>query len=158
MTIEMAPHEIVDLGLCGLMQILEFMHRLELDDIQAIRQDAIRFPLEQMFRLVCCDMGHCRKHIRTVRGRPLNTIAMINATFPGFMIDVKVLKIVVKVDGTGAEVATEKSGVCGEDGGHVDMTFSAKGDSEARLPFVEVCDDCSVELTRDVLWGFMTKR
>ena len=158
MPIEMTANELMDFRLtCG-VQVLKFVHRLELDDIQAIRQDAIRFPLEQMFRLVCCDMGHCRKHIRTVRGRPLNTIAMINATFPGFMIDVKVLKIVVKVDGTGAEVATEKSGVCGEDGGHVDMTFSAKGDSEARLPFVEVCDDCSVELTRDVLWGFMTKR
>ena len=45
MTIEMAPHKLVDLRLGRRMQILELVHGLELDDIQPIRQDPIGFPL-----------------------------------------------------------------------------------------------------------------
>ena len=56
------------------------------------------------------------------------------------MVNVKVLEVVVKVDGAGAE-----GGVGGEDGGHVDVTLAKEGNGKTGLPFVEVGDDCSVE-------------
>jgi hypothetical protein len=41
--------------------------------------------------------------------------------------------------------------VRGEDGGDVDVSFSAEWDGEAGLPFVEVGDDGFVDIARDVL-------
>ena len=46
MTIEVATHEFVNFGLTSSMQVLEFMHGLEFDNIQAIWHDAIWFPFQ----------------------------------------------------------------------------------------------------------------
>ena len=46
MSIEMSSHKLVDLRLGRCVQILELVHCLELDDIEAIGQNAIRFALE----------------------------------------------------------------------------------------------------------------
>jgi len=56
MTVEMASDKLVNLALAGRMEILELVHGLELDDVQAIWQDAIRFSLQQMLGLVCGDV------------------------------------------------------------------------------------------------------
>lgn len=53
---------------------------------------------------------------------------MVDTPLSSFMIHIKVLKIVVKVDGTGTQVSTEQRGVGGKDGGHVDVSFSTERD------------------------------
>lgn len=150
-TIEMAPNELIDLGLGGGVHILEFMHSLKLDDIQAIGQYPIRLAFQQMLTLVCRNMGDGRKDISTVSSRTFNTVSVIDTTFPSFVIDVEVLKIIVEIYGTGTEVSAKKSGMGSEDGSDVDMTFTTEGDSEASLPLVKVGDDGCGGLASDVL-------
>ena len=85
-----------------------------------------------MLRLIRRDMRDGRKDVRTVRRGSLDTVSMIDATFTSFVIDVKVLQIVVKIYGSRAEIASEKGRVGREDGRHVDVAFSAAacGDGE----------------------------
>jgi len=149
--IEMAPNELIDFSLGGSMHILEFMHSLKLDDIQAIGQYPIRFTFQQMLTLVCRNMGDGRKDISTVSSRTFNTVSVIDTTFSSFVIDVEVLEIVVEIYGTGTEVSTKKSGVGSEDGSDVDMTFTTEGDSEASLPLMKVGDNGCGCLASDVL-------
>jgi hypothetical protein len=66
---------------------------------------------------------------------------MINPSLSGFMIHIKVLQVVVKVDGSSTEVPSQKSRVSGKDGGHVDMPFPTKRNGQTGLPFVEMSDD-----------------
>jgi hypothetical protein len=80
-----------------------------------------------MFTLVCSDVGYGREYISTVGGRALDTISMVNATLSSFVIDIKVLEIVVEIDGAGAEVPAEEGCVCGENSGNIDMSLATKG-------------------------------
>jgi hypothetical protein len=52
MAIKMASNELVDLCLGGGMEVLKFVHRLELDDVEPVREHPIRLPLQQMLCLV----------------------------------------------------------------------------------------------------------
>jgi len=56
MAVEMASDKLVNLALACRMEILELVHGLELDDVQAIWQDAIWFSLQKMLGLVCGDV------------------------------------------------------------------------------------------------------
>ena len=67
------------------------------------------------------------------------------------MIDVEVLKVVVKIDATRAEVTTQKCCMCGEDSGDIDVAFPAEGDSDASLPFVKMSYHNLFELSSDIL-------
>ena len=49
MTVEVATNEVVNLFFSSSMEILELMHRLELDDVEAVGEDTIRFALEKVF-------------------------------------------------------------------------------------------------------------
>ena len=69
------------------------------------------------------------------------------------MVDVEVLKVVVEVDATGAEIAAKKSRVRGEYSGDVDVTFPAERDGHANLPFVKMGDYGFGQLPRDVLYA-----
>lgn len=133
------------------MQILELMHRLELHHVQPIRQHPVRLPLQQMLRLVRRDMGHRREHVRAMRRRALDAVTVVNPALARFVVNVKVLEVVVEIDAASAEVASQERCVRGEDGGDVDVSFSAEWDGEAGLPFVEVGDDGFVDIARDVL-------
>ncbi len=66
---------------------------------------------------------------------------MVDTSLPSFMIDVKVLQIVVKVDASGTEISAQQGSMGGEDGSDVDMTFPTERDGETSLPFVEVGDN-----------------
>lgn len=85
-------------------------------DVQTIGQDTIGFPLEKMLALVSSDMGDGGEDICGVGCRALYAVAMIYASLASLCIDVEPLQIVVEIDVAGAEVSTEKSGVCSEDG------------------------------------------
>ena len=97
-------------------------------------------------------MRYGGEHVGTVCGRALNAISMIDTTFSGFVVDVEVLKVIVEVDGAGAEVSTEEGGMCCEYCCHVNVTFAAEGDSKACLPLVEMGYHGSVKLERDILY------
>ena len=76
---------------------------------------------------------------------------MVNTTLASFVVDIKILEIVVKIDAARAEVAAKECRMCSEDGGDIDVAFAAKGDREACLPFVEVGDDRTLLLMTDEL-------
>ena len=115
MSIEMSPHKLVNLRLGCRMQVLELVHGLELDDIQPIRQYPVGFPLQQMLTLISSDMRYSREHVCTMCCRSFNTVSMVDAAFTGFVVDVEVLEVVVKVNGAGAEISPEKGCVGRED-------------------------------------------
>lgn len=142
------------------------VHRTEFGDVQSVGEDSIcvdqrgkfpvrktgkanskkerqrtRFPLQKMFTLIRRNMTNSSKHIGTMRRTPLNAITMINPPLARFVVDIKVGEVVVKVDGTSAEVSSEESRVRSEDGGDVDVAFATEGDRETGEPFVEVGDD-----------------
>ena len=54
---------------------------------------------------------------------------MINSALSSFVIHVKVLQVVVKVDGACAEVSAQEGGVGGEDGGDVNVPFPTERNS-----------------------------
>ena len=103
------------------------MYRLEFHNIEAVWEDAVRFTFEEVFCFVGGNVADGGKDIGGMGAGTFDAITMVDPSFAGLVIDVKVLKIVVKVDGAGAEVSPEESGVGGKDGGDVDATFSAEG-------------------------------
>ena len=133
------------------------MHSLELDNIEAVGKNAVGFAFKEMLRLVSRDMANSGKDVRAVSCRSLDTVAMVDATLAGFMINIEVLKIVVEVDGACAEVSAEKGCVGGEDCGDVDMPLSAEGDCEASLPLMEMGDDGLVQSVGGVLSGIIRR-
>ena len=94
-----------------------------------------------MFTFVCRNVGDGCEDVGAVSGGTLNAIAVIYAAFTGLMVDVKVLEVVVKVDGSGAEISAEKRGMGGEDCRDVEMALSAERDGYAGLPFMEMGND-----------------
>jgi hypothetical protein len=81
------------------------------------------------------------KYIGAVSSGTFNAVAVVDAPLSGFMIDIKVGEIVVKVDGARAKVAAEQSGVRREDSGDVDTTLSTKRDSKPGKPLMEMGDN-----------------
>ena len=71
---------------------------------------------------------------------------MVNTTLASFVVHIKVLQVVVKVDASRTKVSSEQGGVGGEDGGDVDVSFPAQGNGETSLPLVEVGDNGGVGL------------
>lgn len=124
--------------------------------------------LEQMFRFVGGDVADGGEYVGTMRGGTLNTIAiqgtrlansffqkldlpMVNSTLSCFMVAVKVLEVVVKVDRAGAKVTAEEGCVGGEDGGDVDVALAAERNGDSDLPLVEVGNDRCLLIARDIL-------
>ena len=97
MAIEMTPNKFVNLGFARGVQVLELVNGLELDDVQAIGEYTVRFPLQQMFTLVRGDVRNGGEDIGTVGGGTFDTISMVDPSFSCFVIDVEILEVVVKV-------------------------------------------------------------
>jgi hypothetical protein len=81
-----------------------------------------------------------------VGGSTLDAVTMVDATLSSLVVDVKVAQVVVKVNGSGTEVAAKEGGVGGEDGGDVDMTLAAESNAHTSEPLVEVSNDGSLFL------------
>ena len=124
MTVEVPADEVVNLRLRRRVQVLELVHRLELDHVETVREDPIRLALQQVLALVRRDVRHRREHVRTVRGRALDAVSVVDATLAGLVINVEVLEVVVEIDATRAKVASKQSGVSGEDSRDVDVTLA----------------------------------
>jgi hypothetical protein len=74
------------------------VHGLEFDDVQPIRQYTVWLALEEVFGLIGGNVRDSSKDIGAVGSRAFNTISVVDTTFPRFVIDIEVLKIVVEVD------------------------------------------------------------
>lgn len=66
---------------------------------------------------------------------------MVNPPLASLMINIKVLQVVVEINTSSTKVPSKQSSMSSEDGGYVDVSFSAEGNSETGLPFVEVSDN-----------------
>lgn len=84
-------------------------------------------------------------------GCTFDAIAVVNAPLASFMVDIKVLEVVVKIDTAGTEVTPEESSMGREHGRDIHMSLPAERDGHAGLPLVKVGDDGSVELPHDIL-------
>ncbi|KAH6611194.1 hypothetical protein Trco_001214 [Trichoderma cornu-damae] len=120
--VKVAPHEVVDLLLGLLVQVLEFMNRRELCDVEAVGEHAVRLPLQQMLRFKGGDVRDCREDVARMSGGTLDAIPMVDATLSCLGIDVKVLEMVVEINRAGTEVSPQKSGMGGEDGRNVNSS------------------------------------
>jgi len=69
-------------------------------------------------------------------------LPVVDTPLSSFMINIKVLQVVVEINTSSTEVSTKQSSVSGKDGSYVNVSLSAKGNSETGLPFVEVSYDC----------------
>ena len=86
-----------------------------------------------------------------MRCTAFDAVSMVDATFPGFVIDVEVLEVIVEIDGTSAQVTSEECGVGGEDGRHIDFAFSAERKSNTCKPLVELRNHSSLFFVVDIL-------
>ena len=75
------------------------MHRLELDDIKTIRKNAVGFAFEKMFGFIGSNVGHGGENVGAMCGRAFDAVAMVDAAFASFMVDIEVLKVIVEVHG-----------------------------------------------------------
>ena len=137
-TVEMTADEIMDLLFGLLVQVLEFVHGGEFLDVESIRQYSIRLSFQEMLALVCSDVRNGGEYIGRVSGSPFDAISVIDAPFASLSINIKVLQVVVEVDGAGAEISTEKGGMSGEDGRDVHPPFLGEGECYTCKPFMEV--------------------
>lgn len=152
-TIEVTSHEIIDPLLADLMQVLELVSGGELLDIQTVGQNTVRLALEEMLALVGGDVRDGGEDIGGVGGTAFNAVSVVDASLSGLGITVEVLEVVVEINRACAEVATEKSGVSGEDCGDVDPSLLAKGEGHTCKPLVELCNNGAFFLVENVLFS-----
>lgn len=104
-----------------------------------------------MLALVCGDMRNGGEDIGGVRSGALDAVSVVNASLSGFSIHIKVLEVIVEVDRASTEVATEKGGMRGENGGHVDAAPLAERYCYTCKPLVELDNDGPLLLMEDIL-------
>jgi len=104
-----------------------------------------------MFSFICSDVRDGGEDICTVCRGAFDAISVIDTTLSGFVINVKVLKVVVKVNGSSTQVSAQKGRVCRENRGDIDVPVPTERNGDPCLPFVEMCHDSGAELPRKIL-------
>jgi len=104
-----------------------------------------------MLGFVGSDVRDSSEDVATVGGGTFDAVAVVDTALASLVVDVKVAKVVVKVDGSSTEVSSEQSGVCREDSGDIDMALAAQGDAHTSKPLMEVCDHSGSLLMGDEL-------
>jgi hypothetical protein len=104
-----------------------------------------------MLGLVGRDVRDGSEDICAVCGRTFDAISVVDTALSGFVINVKVLQIIVKVDRASTEVSTQESRVCREDDGEVDVPFPGERNGHPGLPFVEMRNNGGGELPGSIL-------
>jgi dihydroorotate dehydrogenase len=56
----------------------------------------------------------------------LYAVSVVNTTLSSLRIHIKVLQVIVEVDGTSAEIASEQGGMSGKDGSHINFPLLAE--------------------------------
>lgn len=107
MTIKVTSDKIMNLGLVLSVKILKLMQSTTLlSDIKTVRRNTISLLLQQMLSLIRSDVGYGSKDIGTIGSSSLHTVAVVDATFASFIIDIKQVQRVVKVHTTRTQVST----------------------------------------------------
>lgn len=150
--VEVASNKVMDLFLGLLMKILEFVDGRELGDIETVGQDTIGLSLEEMLGLEGSDVRNGGEDVASVCGSALYAVSVVDTSLSSLSIDIEVLEIVVEIDGTSTEITTQKSGVGGEDGGHINSALLGQRQSNTGQPLVEVGNDSLLLLVADKLF------
>lgn len=82
------------------------MHRGELSNVEPIRQHTVGLAFEQVLALKGRDMRDGCENVARVGGGSLNAVTVVYTTLSGFRINIEPLQVVIKVNRTGAKVAT----------------------------------------------------
>jgi hypothetical protein len=77
---------------------------------------------------------------------------MVDAALSGLSVHIKVLEVVVKVNGACAKIASEEGSVCGKDGRNIYPSLLTEGKGNTGQPFVELSNDGSFLLVENVLY------
>jgi hypothetical protein len=88
-------------------------------------------------------MGDGCEDIGTMCCAAFDAISVVYTTLSCLVVNIEILKIVVKVDRACAEITAEKGSMCGEYSSNVNVSFSTKRDSNTGLPLMKVGDNCS---------------
>lgn len=139
--VEVAAHKLVDLLLGHGVQILELVNGRKLLHIQPVRRDDVGLPLQQVLGLVAGDLGHGGEHVRQMRGRPFDAIAMVDLPLARLIVHRKLVQIVVEVRVARAQVPAQQRGVRREHGRHLDAARPQRNQPDAGLPLVELGDN-----------------
>lgn len=140
--VEVPANEIQNLCLGQLMQVLEFMRRGELLDVKTVWQNTVGLSLKEMFALVSRNVRYSGEDVRGMGSCSLNAVSVVDTTLSSLRVHVKVLQVVVEVDGSSAQVSAQQRCVCREDGRNVDAPLLAEGECHPSEPFVELRDYC----------------
>lgn len=133
------------------MEVLELVHGLEFDNIKTIWQDTIGLAFQEMFGFIRSDVRNGGEYICAVCRGAFDAISVVDTTLSGFVIDVKVLKVVIKVNRAGTQVSAQKGRVCCEDRGNIDVPLPTERNGDPSLPFVEMCHDSGTDLPGKIL-------
>ena len=106
MPVEVPADEIMDLLLRLLMQVLEFVNRRELGDVQTVGQNTVWLALEQVLRLECGDVRDSSEDVASVSSSTFNAVPVVNPALASLSINVKPLKVVVEINGASTKVSS----------------------------------------------------
>jgi len=104
-----------------------------------------------MFGFIGSDVRNGGEDICAVCRGAFDAISVVDTTLSGFVINVKVLQVVVKVNRAGTQISAQKGRVCCEDRGDIDVSLPTERNGDPSLPFVEMCHDSGTELPGKIL-------
>lgn len=121
--VKMAADEIVNFLFRLLVEVLEFVNRRKLRNVQSVRYDAIRLPLQKVLAFIGRDVRDGGEDICRMSGCPLDAVSMINPPFASLRIHIKILQIIVEIDISSAKIPSQQGGMGGEDGGDINFAL-----------------------------------
>ena len=92
-----------------------------------------------MLCLFCRYLGNGTKDVGTVDSCSLQTVSMINLSITSLFVNIKIRKVVVKVQIGSTEVPPEKGSMSGEQGGYLRLLHSQQYQPHPSQPLVELC-------------------
>ena len=151
MSVKVASNKVGDSILGLLMKVLKFMSGGELLDIETIRKHAIGLSLQQMFAFIGGDVRDGGKDVSSMRCPSLNAISVVDATPACLSVDIEMLKIIVKVNRSCAQISTEECSVGGKNSSNVYPAFSTEWQGHTGKPFMKLRDNGTLLFMIDIL-------
>lgn len=81
----------------------------------------------------------------------LDTISMIDTTFPCLCVHVKILQVIVEIHRSGAEISPQERGMCSKYCSDIDSPLFGQWKSYTSQPFVKMGNNCLLSLVGDKL-------
>ena len=135
---EVPHHELVNPLLALAVQHLKLVRGGEAFDVQAIRQERIGGPAEEVLGFERGNAGHGRKHVRCPGRGPLQRMAMAEAVCVRNAASVDIGQMVVQIDVRRTEAAPDERRVRREDGRQRRPPMTQHRQRRRALPFVKM--------------------